>query len=76
MKEEIWDSCFKKLKLQWETCSILSTLKTDVKHLSDDEVRETESGLLKFIERTENLPKVVQNLLECSNSVQKVKVMK
>ena len=46
-----------------------STLKSDVKHLSNDEVRERKSGLLKLIERTENLSKMVYNLLECSNSV-------
>ena len=46
-----------------------STLKTDVKQLSDDEVRERKSGLLKLIERTENLSKMVHNLLECSNSI-------
>ena len=46
-----------------------STLKTDVKQLSNDEVRERKSGLLKLIERTGNLSKMVHNLLECSNSV-------
>ena len=48
-----------------------STLKTDVKHLSDDEVKERKSGLLKLIKRIENLSKMVHNLLECSNSVAK-----
>ena len=46
-----------------------STLKTDVKHLSNDKVRERKSGLLKLIERTKNLSKMIHNLLECSNSV-------
>ena len=52
-----------------------STLKTDVKHLSNDEVKERKSGLLKLIERTENLSKMVHNLLECSNSVAKNEVV-
>ena len=51
-----------------------STLKTDVKHLSNDEVKERKSGLLKLIERTENLSKMVHNLLECSKSVAKDEV--
>ena len=51
-----------------------STLKTDVKHLNDDEVKERKSGLLKLIKRIENLPKMVHNLLECSNSVAKDEV--
>ena len=46
-----------------------STLKTDLKQLSDDEVRERKRGLLKLIERTESLSKMVHNLLECSNSI-------
>ena len=49
--------------------NLQSTLKTDLKHLSDDEVRERKSGLLKKTERTENLSKMLHNLLECSNSV-------
>ena len=49
--------------------NLQSTLKSDAKHLSNDEVRERKSGLLKLIERTENLSKMVYNLLECSNSV-------
>ena len=49
--------------------NLQSTLKTDVKHLSDNEVRERKSGLLKNTERTENLSKMVHNLLECLNSV-------
>ena len=49
--------------------NLQSTLKTDVKHLSNDEVKERKSGLLKLIERTENLSKMVHNLLECSKSV-------
>ena len=44
-----------------------STLKTDFKQLSDDEVRVRKCGLL--IERTKNLSKMVHNLLGCSNSV-------
>ena len=51
--------------------NLKSTLKTDVKHLSDNEVKERKSGLLKLIERTKNLSKMVHNLLECSNSVAK-----
>ena len=47
--------------------NLKSTLKTDVKHLSDNEVKERKSGLLKLIERTKNLSKMVHNLLECSN---------
>ena len=46
--------------------NLQSSLKTDVKHLSNDEVKERKSGLLKLIERTENLSKMVHNLLECS----------
>ena len=42
-----------------------SALKTDVKHLSDDEVKERKSGLIKLIKRTENLSKIVHNLMEC-----------
>ena len=34
-------------------------------------VKREKSGLLKLIERTENLSKMVHNLLECSNSVAK-----
>ena len=49
--------------------NLQSTLKTDVKELSDDEVRERKSGLVELIERTENLSKMVHNLLECLNSV-------
>ena len=56
--------------------NLQSTLKTDLKHLSNDEVRERKSGLLKLIERTENLSKMVHNLLECSNSVAEEKLMK
>ena len=41
---------------------------------SDDEVKERKSGLLKLIERTENLSKMVHNLLECSNTVGKDEV--
>ena len=48
--------------------NLQSTLKTDVRQLSNDEVRERKIGLLKLIERTENL-KMVHNLLECLNSV-------
>ena len=47
--------------------NLQSTLNTDAKHISDNEVKERKSGLLKLIERTENLSKMVQNLLECSN---------
>ena len=54
--------------------NLKSTLKTDVKHLSDNEVKERKSGLLKLIERTKNLSKMVHNLLECSNSVAKDEV--
>ena len=54
--------------------NLQSTLKTDIKHLSDDEVKERKSGLLKLIERMENLSKMVHNLLECSNSVKKDEV--
>ena len=54
--------------------NLQSTLKTDVKHLSNDEVKERKSGLLKLIERTENLSKMVHNLLECSKSVAKDEV--
>ena len=46
-----------------------STLKTDFKQLSDDEVRVRKCGLLKLIERTKNLSKMVHNLLGCSNSI-------
>ena len=49
--------------------NLQSTLKINVKQLSNDEVRERKCGILKFIERTKNLSKVVHNLLECSNSV-------
>ena len=42
-----------------------STLKTDIKHLSDGEVKERKSGLIKLIERTENLSRIVLNLMEC-----------
>ena len=42
-----------------------SALKTDVKHLSGDEVKERKKGLIKLIERTENLSKIVHNLMEC-----------
>ena len=52
--------------------NLQSTLKTDVKHLSDDEVSVSlKIGLLKLIERTENISKIVHNLLKCSNSVAK-----
>ena len=53
--------------------NLQSTLKTDVKLLNDDEVRERKGGLLilTLIERTGNLPKMLHNLLECSNSVMK-----
>ena len=51
------------------TRNLRSTLKTDVKQLSNDEVRERKSGLLKLIKVTKKLPKMVHNLLECSNSV-------
>ena len=54
--------------------NLKSTLKTDVKHLSANEVKERKSGLLKLIERTKNLSKMVHNLLECSNSVAKDEV--
>ena len=54
--------------------NLQSTLKTDIKHLSDDEVKERQSGLLKLIEGMENLSKMVHNLLECSNSVEKDEV--
>ena len=54
--------------------NLKSTLKTDVKHLSDNEVKERKSGLLKLIERTKNLSKMVHNLLECSNPVAKDEV--
>ena len=49
--------------------NLQSTLKTDVKQLSDDEITEKKKGLLSLIERTENLSKMVHNLLEYSNSV-------
>ena len=52
--------------------NLQSTLKTDIKQLSNDEVRERKSVLLKLIERTENLSKMVHNLLECSNSEDEV----
>ena len=48
-----------------------STFKVYVKHLCDNEVKKRKSGLLKLIERTENLSNMVHNLLECSNSVAK-----
>ena len=54
--------------------NLQSTLKTDVKHLSDNEVKERKSGLLKLVERMENLWKMFHNLLECSNSVAKDEV--
>ena len=54
--------------------NLKSTLKTDVKHLSDNEVKERKSGLLKLIERTKTLSKMVHNLLECSNPVAKDEV--
>ena len=54
--------------------NLQSALKTDIKKLSDDEVREKKSGLLKLIGKTENLSKMVHNLLECSNSVAKDEV--
>ena len=56
--------------------NLQGTLKTDVKQLSNDEVKERKSGLLKLNERTENLSKMVHNLLECSNSVAKDEVDK
>ena len=44
------------------TRNLQSTLmSTDIKHLSNDEVKERKSGLLKLIERTENLSKMVHN---------------
>ena len=46
--------------------NLRSTLKTDIKDLSDDEVKERKSGLPKPIERTENLSKMVHRSLECS----------
>ena len=49
--------------------NLQSTLITDVKQLSDGEVRNRKSGLLKLIERTEKLSKMDHNLLERSNSV-------
>ena len=52
--------------------NLQSTLKNDIKQLSDDEVRERKSVLLKLIERTENLSKMVHNRLECSNSEDEV----
>ena len=54
--------------------NLQSTLKTDVKHLSDDEVKERKNGLPKLIKRTANLSKMVHNLLECSNTVAKDEV--
>ena len=51
-----------------------STLKTDAKYLSVNEVSERKTGLLRPIERTENLSKMVHNLLECLNSVAKDEV--
>ena len=54
--------------------NLQSTLKTDDKHLSNDEVKERESGLLRPIERTENLSKMLHNLLECPNAVSKNEV--
>ena len=54
--------------------NLQSALKTDIKKLSDDEVREKKSDLLKLIGKTENLSKMVHNLLECSNSVAKDEV--
>ena len=54
--------------------NLQSTFKTDVKHLSDNEVKERKSGLLKLVERMESLSKMFYNLLECSNSVAKDEV--
>ena len=51
-----------------------STLKTDAKYLSVNEVNERKTGSLKPIERTENLSKMVHNLVECLNSVAKDEV--
>ena len=51
-----------------------STLKTDAKYLSVNEVSERKTGLLRPIERTENLSKMVHNLVECLNSVAKDEV--
>ena len=51
-----------------------STLKTDAKYLSVNEVSERKTGLLRSIERTENLSKMVHNLVECLNSVAKDEV--
>ena len=50
------------------------TFRADVKQFNDDEVREGKGGLLKLVERTENLSKMVHNLLECSNVVAEDKV--
>ena len=49
--------------------NLQSTLITDVKQLSDGEVRNRKSGLLKLIERTDKPSKMNHNLLERSNSV-------
>ena len=49
--------------------NLQSALKTNVWILSNDEVRKRKCGLLKLIERTKNLSKMVHNLLEYSNSV-------
>ena len=54
--------------------NLQSTLKTDAKYLSVNEVSERKTGLLRSIERTENLSKMVHNLVECLNSVAKDEV--
>ena len=54
--------------------NLQSTLKTDAKYLSVNEVSERKTGLLRPIERTENLSKMVHNLVECLNSVAKDEV--
>ena len=51
--------------------NLKGTLKTDANHLSDDKIRERKNVSLKLIERTENLSKMVHNLLGCLNSVAK-----
>ena len=54
--------------------NLQSTLKTDAKYLNVNEVSERKTGLLRPIERTENLSKMVHNLVECLNSVAKDEV--
>ena len=56
--------------------NLQSTLRTDVTYLSNDKVRERKSGLLKVIEKTENLSKIVHKMLECSTSISEDKVDK